>query len=242
MKFSRDQHRWLQWLYEAKKRFGISILNYGVTSNHIHLIVRDYRGEEAIARLVQLIAGRTGQEFNRRKKRKGAFWEDRYHATAVEGDSHLVRCMVYVDLNMVRAGVVTYPSEWPFCGYNEIQNAPKRSCLIDIEELMELINVRGRGELKEAYRGWVEEALEGSALERRPEWTENIAVGRESFLRSMKERLGIRAKGRKVVGEESRFELREGIAPYFHVFGGENVDLSEKNTFFWRQTFIKSAS
>ena len=32
MKFSRDQHRWLQWLYEAKKRFGISILNYGVTS------------------------------------------------------------------------------------------------------------------------------------------------------------------------------------------------------------------
>jgi hypothetical protein len=34
MKFSLDQHRWLQWLYEAKKRFGISILNYGVTSNH----------------------------------------------------------------------------------------------------------------------------------------------------------------------------------------------------------------
>ncbi len=94
----------MEWLLEAKKRYGVSILNYSVTSNHIHLIVRDHKGGEAIARLVQLIAGRTGQEFNQRKRRKGAFWEDRYHATAVEGDSHLVRYMVYVDLNMVRAG------------------------------------------------------------------------------------------------------------------------------------------
>ena len=242
LKFARDRRRCLEWLLEAKKRYGVSILNYSVTSNHVHLIVRDHKGEEAIARSVQLIAGRVGQEFNRRKGRKGAFWEDRYHATAVEGDSHLVRCMVYVDLNMVRAGVVTHPSEWPFCGYNEVQNPPKRYGLVDIEELRELINVRNTGELKEAYRGWVEEALEGSGHERRPEWTESIAVGSESFLRAIKERLGIRAKGRKVVGRASRFELREVSAPYIDVFGGENVDLSEKNTFFWKQKFMKSAS
>jgi len=38
----------LQWLFEAKKRFNISILNYTVTSNHIHLIVKDDKGEEVI--------------------------------------------------------------------------------------------------------------------------------------------------------------------------------------------------
>ena len=232
----------MEWLLEAKKRYGISILNYSVTSNHIHLIVRDPKGEEAIARSVQLIAGRTGQEFNQRKKRKGAFWEDRYHATAVEGDSHLVRCMVYVDLNMVRAGIVKHPSEWVFCGYNEIQNLPKRYCLIDIEELMGLMNVGDAEELKAAYRGWVEEALAGSGHERRPEWTESIAVGSESFLRTMKERLGIRAKGRKLVGGESRFELREVSARYVDGFRGKNVDLSGENTLFWRQSFKKSAS
>jgi putative transposase len=31
-----------------------------------------------------LVAGRTGQEYNQRKWRKGAFWEDRSHATAIE--------------------------------------------------------------------------------------------------------------------------------------------------------------
>ena len=55
-------------------------------------------------------------------------------------------------------------------------------------------------------------------LERRPEWTESIAVAGEAFVRRIKERLGIRAKGRKVVRVESGFELREITAPYVDVF------------------------
>jgi REP element-mobilizing transposase RayT len=112
-------------------RFGGSILNYAVISNHIHLLVRDGQEREVIPETIQLVAGRTGQEYNQRKNRKGAFWEDRYHATAVEADFHLIQCMIYIDLNMVRAGVVNHPSEWPFSGYNEIQNPRQRYSLID---------------------------------------------------------------------------------------------------------------
>jgi putative transposase len=117
LKFARDQRRWLQWLFEAKKRFGITILNYSVTSNHVHLVIRDDKEQEVIPQTMQLVAGRTGQEYNQRKNRKGAFWEDRYHATAVEVDSHLVQCMVYIDLNMVRAGVAKHP--WG-CGWGVV--------------------------------------------------------------------------------------------------------------------------
>jgi len=84
LKFAKDRHRWLQWLYEARKRYSLVILNYAVTSNHIHLLVQDANGRNGIPKSIQLVAGRTGQEFNNRKKRKGAFWEDRYHATAIE--------------------------------------------------------------------------------------------------------------------------------------------------------------
>ncbi len=73
------------------------------TSNHIHLVVFDGGGRDVIPKSMQLIAGRTGQEYNQRKMRKGAFWEDRYHATAVESGNHLLQCLVYIDLNMVRA-------------------------------------------------------------------------------------------------------------------------------------------
>jgi len=105
LKFARDRRRYLRWLFEARKRYSLSVLNYMVTSNHIHILLRDHGDRDVIPRSMQLIAGRTGQEFNQRKGRKGAYWEDRYHATAVETDEHLVQCLVYIDLNMVRAAV-----------------------------------------------------------------------------------------------------------------------------------------
>lgn len=67
-----------------------------VTSNHIHLLVVDDGERDVIPRSIQLVAGRTGQEYNQRKNRKGAFWEDRYHATAIEDGDHLLRCLALI--------------------------------------------------------------------------------------------------------------------------------------------------
>ena len=87
---------------------------------------------------MQLIAGRTAQEYNQRKGKQGAFWEDRYHATAIETDEHLHRCLIYMDLNMVRAGVVNHPQQWKESGFIEIQKLPKRYAIIDLKSLSEL--------------------------------------------------------------------------------------------------------
>ena len=73
-----------------------------ITSNHIHLLVIDEGPSDVISKSMQLIAGRTGQEDNQRKLSKGAFWEDRYHATAIESNDHLFRCMVYIDIHPVK--------------------------------------------------------------------------------------------------------------------------------------------
>jgi len=59
----------------------------------VHLLVLD-RGRDEIAARMRLIADRTGQSFNRRNRQCGAFWEDRYHATAVDTEQHLARCRV----------------------------------------------------------------------------------------------------------------------------------------------------
>ncbi|MEA1923715.1 MAG: transposase, partial [Pseudomonadota bacterium] len=76
LKFSRDRRRWLHWLFEAKKSYGLQIFNYTITSNHIHLLVLD-SDENVIPKSLQLVAGKTAQEYNQRKTRKGAFWDDR---------------------------------------------------------------------------------------------------------------------------------------------------------------------
>ena len=106
LKFARDRKRWHYWLFEARKRFGLQILNFTATCNHTHLLVVEGDNSQAISKSLQLVAGRTAQQYNQRKSRGGAFWEDRYHATAVESGEHLRRCMAYIDMNMVRAGAV----------------------------------------------------------------------------------------------------------------------------------------
>jgi putative transposase len=233
LRFARDRQRWLQWLFEAKKRFGTCILNYAVTSNHIHLLVQDGGEGEVIPQTIQLVAGRTGQEYNRRKNRKGAFWEDRYHATAVEADQHLIQCMVYIDLNMVRAGVVTHPWEWPFSGYNEIQNPRQRYSLIDHGRLRDLLHIKSMEELKGSYRDWVEKTVAGQGGNRESRWTESIAVGSKAFVERTKAELGIKAIGREVMGTDGVYELREGDVSYNPNFAGKNTCLRVENSYFW---------
>lgn len=181
LKFERDRRRWKQWLFQARKRYGLSILNYIATSNHVHLLVRD-TGDGAIARSMQLAAGRVAQEYNRRKSRKGAFWEDRYFATAVATDRHLIQCLVYIDLNMVRAGVVDHPSQWAVSGYSDIQRPPHRYRVIDYAALCQLTNQSGLGTLSLRHHEWVEDALSKGPCTRDPKWTEELAVGSEEYV------------------------------------------------------------
>ena len=234
LKFSKDRHRYLQWLYQARRRYGLTILNYMVTSNHVHLLVADGGERDVIPNSIQLVAGRTGQEFNQRKDRKGAFWEDRYHATAVETGDHLARCMVYIDTNMVRAGVVSHPSEWSYCGYWEIQEPRRKNVLIDYEKLRGLFGARSHEQLRESHRGWVEEYLGDGARIREDQWTGSIAVGGRSFVEAVKSLLGFRAKGREAleVGERG-YQLREGAAHYNARFEAEKSDIALENTYFW---------
>jgi REP element-mobilizing transposase RayT len=233
LKFARDRRRWLQWVFKAKKRFGLSVLNYMVSSNHIHLLVRDKGERDAIPKSIQLIAGRTGQEYNQRKNRKGAFWEDRYHAMAVETNGHLIQCLVYVEMNMVRAGVVGHPSEWAFSGYNEIQVPHERYALIDYEGLRKLLNFRGMDEFADAYREWIKEAVSNGKHFRDGKWTESVAVGSAPFVTATKDKLGVKGKGREVIGADGSYELRESPAPYRGILGYENEGLRLENTYFW---------
>jgi putative transposase len=241
LKFARDRQSYLRWVFEAKKRFGLSVLNYIVTCNHVHLLVRD-SGPRVIADSMQLIAGRSGQEFNQRKGRHGAFWEDRYHATAIEADEHLHRCLVYIDLNMVRAGVVRHPCDWTHSGFREIQNPPKRYGIIDLRELSSLCGFSEVAEFQQAHRRWVDDALTRESMAREGRWSEAIAVGNLNFVEKVKSELGFRAAHRGVLDGSGTYALREQGEAYGSNFGGKNEALRSENSRFWNENPEATAS
>jgi len=212
-KFFRDRERWLYWLFQARKRYQLCVLNYIVTSNHIHLLVQD-RGLGEIADAMQLIEGRTAQEYNQRKARRGAFWEDRYHATAVESERYLAECLVYIDMNMVRAGVVNHPEKWAHCGYLELQSLVRRYRIIDSDALLKLLGFTTVIEMRDARKHWVQEALLRGHLRRDERWTKSLAVGSEEFVRRFQKDLGITARYREVLEQTDFCSLSDNGGSY----------------------------
>jgi putative transposase len=227
LKFARDRRLWRAWLYESRRRFGLCVLDYTVTSNHVHLIVRDWNQGE-IAASMQLLEGCIGQAYNRRKRRRGAFWEDQYHATAVETGEHLARCVVYVDLNMVRAGVVRHPAEWEVGGYHEIQQERARYRIVDRAVLADGLGV-SLAELADAHRNWVKTALRAGTGGREPRWTESVAVGGRGFVEQVQRELGSRGRYRMIDQEGEGDVLREATEFYGRHSADETASLRRKS-------------
>lgn len=206
-----------------------------MTSNYIHLLVYSNHDSETVPRALQLVAGRVGQEYNQRKNRRGAFWEDRYHATAVDTGEHLVRCLIYIDLNMVRAGVVAHPRQWSHGGWHEIVNAPRRYRIIARDRLKQLLGADEKT-LTESYEHWINNyIIEGIKQEKI--WTDAIAAGSPEFVEAVKARLGLKAMHRQIrrKGDDHAavHALEEPLAAYSFDFEGEIGKLNAENRLFW---------
>lgn len=78
----------------------------------------------------------------------------------------------------------------------------------------------------------VEEILKTKNYVRESKWSQSIAVVSKSFVEGLKEKLGIRAKGRKVRESGGLYHLSEAQVPYNSDFTPENSELRAKNTYF----------
>jgi REP element-mobilizing transposase RayT len=244
LKFRLDKRLWIHWALQAKIRFGLAVLNFMITSNHVHVLATILRGRgrpDALPRAIQLIESRVAQAFNARKERHGAFWEDRYHATAVEDGVQLARCLTYIDMNMVRAGVVRHPADWLFCGYHELGHEAasppiqrRRGFLVDTDALLELTGSPDIATHLARRTEWIDAAIRKGRLEREPLWTESIAVGSEPFLRSFRDELGTRIGTAEIVRagaeDDDATVLRRTRGNPIIVFGGKNAGLKPGTT------------
>lgn len=182
-----------------------------MTCNHIHLMLEDRGLPDSIPRSMQFMQGQFAQSYNRNTGRINAFWGDRYFATAIQSGIHLIRCLAYIDLNMVRAGIVAYPDQWNECGYHEIHNERTSDGIINRNRLAALLECPDFENLKTVHTQIVEETIQKKELLRDTRWTECLAVGSQEFTKNFADRLGGRLRSRSAmqVNDEDVFMVRE---------------------------------
>ena len=189
LKFARDRNMYRSMLRERLKKYRVPLLGYCITSNHVHLLVLS-SGQGRISRMMDSLEGDFASYYNRRKKRSGAFWGGRYHATAVDKSEHLWNVLVYIDLNMVRAGVVKHPSDWSWSGFEELVGTRQRYGLIDFHHVGNSLGLDPKSDhFHNLYLEAINTKIHQNELFREPAWTEGLAVGREAFIESISEHI-----------------------------------------------------
>jgi putative transposase len=106
-----DRLVYLANLYELCRTTGCALHAYCLMTNHVHLLATP-ADESGCATLMRQLGQRYVQYFNRRYRRTGTLWEGRFRSCLVESREHVLSCYRYVEMNPVRAGMVTSPGEY----------------------------------------------------------------------------------------------------------------------------------
>jgi putative transposase len=111
-----DYERMLALLGEHAEREKVSIHSYVLMGNHFHLLATP-ESPTGLPRMMQAVGRRYVRYFNDRYQRTGTLWEGRYKAAPVQTDRYLLSCMAYIDLNPVRAGLVSKATDYTWSSY-----------------------------------------------------------------------------------------------------------------------------
>jgi putative transposase len=109
-----DRSRFLSLLSDCVTRFEWDVYAYCLMTTHYHVVLETT--VEALARGMHRLNGVHALEFNRRHKRWGHLFGDRYASWVVDSDEYLTAAIEYVLFNPVRAGLCARPEEWPWSG------------------------------------------------------------------------------------------------------------------------------
>ena len=114
---STDHARMLALLGEHAPRFGIALHAYVLMGNHFHLLATPAT-DDGLPKFMQAVGRSYVRWFNDRHARTGTLWEGRYRSTLIQTDRYLLACMAYIDLNPVRAGLVSEPRDHPWSSHH----------------------------------------------------------------------------------------------------------------------------
>ena len=98
------------------KKFEVDVHAYVLMSNHFHLLATP-QTDTGLPQMMQAVGRSYVRYFNDLQGRTGTLWEGRYRSTLIQTDRYLLACMAYIDLNPVRAGLVTEAVDYPWSSH-----------------------------------------------------------------------------------------------------------------------------
>ena len=117
---NEDKFRFMEILNETKKKKEYCLHAFCLMSNHVHLMLSE--GIDDVAKVMKRINVRYAYYFNKKYKRVGHLFQDRYRSEVVENDSYILSLARYIHQNPVKAGIVKAIGDYKWSSYNAYLN------------------------------------------------------------------------------------------------------------------------
>ena len=157
-----DYQYYLANLVEMKDELAIDVYAYCLMTNHVHLLIMPRQVANNVSKLVRLLAARQTRHVNKLERRTGTLWEGRFKASLIDSDGYLLACHRYVDLNPVRAAMVTTPEDYEWSSYRSHAGLYDSDILDEHDTFQRLGDTRVNRAV--AYRKFVAQGVSDSEL------------------------------------------------------------------------------
>ncbi len=111
-----DHQRFLVWLKESAKDYKVAIHAYVLMPNHLHLLASPTT-QEGLAQMMQRVGRYYVPWYNAKYGRSGTLFQGRFKTSLIDSEQYFMICSRYIELNPVRAGIVTDPLDFPWSSY-----------------------------------------------------------------------------------------------------------------------------
>ncbi len=185
-----DMRAYLSWLTEYAKKSDVEVHAWVLMSNHVHLLCTP-QATDAVSRMMQAVGRMYVRYFNYTYQRTGTLWEGRFKSCLVESESYLFHLYRYIELNPVRAGMVTQPDEYSWSSYP--CNAFGKESKLHTPHPLYLSLGKTRSERLGNYRALFSAHVEGVLLDEiRLSVNKGLVLGHERFAEQIEQLTGQR--------------------------------------------------
>ena len=125
---SEDYRYFLQCLHNYIIESSCAVHAYALMSNHVHLLLTPAH-EKSIMALIELLGESYTNYINETYRKNGSLLGKRFNCYMIHEDEHFLDCQRYIELNPVRAKIVSYPGEYPWSSYRANAHGIKTSPL-----------------------------------------------------------------------------------------------------------------
>jgi putative transposase len=189
-----DRAAYVGWLKEYSKKYRVAIHAWVLMTNHVHLLCTPMQAG-SVSQLMQSLGRSYVRYFNQTYQRSGTLWEGRYKASLVQTEQYLLEVYRYIELNPVRAGMVSDPADFQWSSYQ--CNALGRSSELLTPHDVYLTLGQNEQSRQSCYRGLFSARFDDKLLsEIRHCVQRNLAIGHERFKEQIEQLTGRRVSAR----------------------------------------------